>query len=111
MADDAKTSVWDRAQAVSDFLTASDEDDVESLVDRVLIPGFLTLFVAPRGLGKTHYAMALAIALATGGVFLGQRLKQSRVLYVDRDNPVRELKRRAKAWNAEPAGKNLEILT
>ena len=111
MADDAKDSVWDHALAVSEFLAATDEDDVDALVDRVLVPGHMTLLVAPRGLGKTHLAMALSIALATGGTFLGQQLKQARVLYIDRDNPVRELKRRARAWNAEPAGENLQILT
>jgi hypothetical protein len=111
MADDAKDSVWDHALAVSDFLAATDDDDVDALVDRVLVPGHMTLLVAPRGLGKTHLAMALSIALATGGTFLGQQLKQARVLYIDRDNPVRELKRRARAWNAEPAGENLQILT
>jgi hypothetical protein len=112
MADDfEKPTIWTEAIAAPDFLAATGEDDAEPLVDRILVPGSLTLFVAPRGLGKTHVSMAQAVALATGGTFLGQQMTQCRVLYVDRDNPVRELRRRAEAWGAGAAGENLKILT
>jgi AAA domain len=111
MADDAKRSVWARALAAPDFLTATGEDDTEPIVNRILVPGSLTLLGSPRGLGKSHVAIDMAGQLATGGLFLGQRLRESRVVFIDRDNPPRELRRRGTRWGWSAAGENLHILT
>jgi hypothetical protein len=111
MAEGGKISVWSSAVAAPDFLSATGDDDAEPIVERLLVAGSLTLLASPRGLGKTHIAVSIAVALATGGMFLGQNLRPLRVLYIDRDNPPRELRRRMRAWHAEPAGANLRILT
>jgi hypothetical protein len=65
---------------------------VEWLVDPLLAPGSITEWFSPRGLGKTHVALALAVRLAAGG---------KRVLLLDRDNSQREVRRRLRAWGAE----------
>ncbi len=108
---DEKKSVWSRALAAPDFLAARGQDDAEPIIDRILVPGSLTLKVAPRGLGKSHLAMHIAGQLATGGLFLSQQLPKLRVAYIDRDNPRRELRRRGTRWGWSAAGENLHILT
>jgi hypothetical protein len=55
----------------------------------------LAFAYAPRGLGKTLFAMGAAIAVAGGGEFLGWKAgKPRRVLYVDGELPLRLLQRR-----------------
>src|SRR4051812_28037389 len=44
----------------------------------------LTMLVAERGIGKTWIALNVAVAVATGGSFLGWKAPQARrVLYID----------------------------
>jgi hypothetical protein len=65
---------------------------------------------APKGLGKTHVAHALCVALATAGVFRGEQVRPARVLLLDRENPRRLIKQRLRAWGADNAH-NLHVLT
>src|SRR5262249_51951096 len=75
---------WALAMPAPTFLAAI-ENDCDFLEDRILAPGSVTEFFSPRGLGKTHVAHALAVRLARAG---------KRVLFLDRDNSRRELRRR-----------------
>lgn len=108
-ADDA-SNPWARAQTARDFLQA-ETTDPKWIVRDVLAPGTVTFFASPRGLGKTHVAHALAIAVATGGAFRGEAVMPGRVLLIDRDNPKREIRRRLRAWGAESADDKLHLLT
>lgn len=56
----------------------------------------LTMVHAWRGVGKTHVALGLAYALASGGEFLGWRAPQpTKVLYIDGEMPGAALRDRA----------------
>ena len=49
----------------------------------------LAMIAAPRGIGKTHLALAIAHAVASGGGFLGWKAQQPRkTLYVDGEMPA-----------------------
>lgn len=55
----------------------------------------LSMIYAWRGVGKTHVALGIAYALASGGAFLGWRAEQPvRVLYVDGELPGASLRDR-----------------
>jgi hypothetical protein len=99
----AAPSPWDAAQPVAEFLAG--EDDEVYYLDPLhsLVPGALTEWSAPRGLGKTQLLHAVLVDLARGG---------KRVLLLDRDNPRREIKRRLRAWGAgELLDDGLRIMT
>jgi hypothetical protein len=103
-------TVWERAVPVDALLVAEDAS-VDWIAEPVLAPGSFTILAAPRGLGKTHVALSLAVAVATGGVWCSRRITPGRVLLIDRDNPRREVKRRLRAWGAAGLGDRLRILT
>ncbi|MFI5364356.1 MAG: AAA family ATPase [Candidatus Binatia bacterium] len=86
---DGASDPWAHAQSATDLL--SEPDSTVEFLDRfhVLVPGCISELFSPRGLGKTHVAWALAVALARDG---------KRLLYIDRDNSRREVKRRLRAW-------------
>ncbi|MDE2255905.1 MAG: AAA family ATPase [Betaproteobacteria bacterium] len=55
----------------------------------------LTMIYARRGVGKTHMALGVAYALASGGEFIGWKATQPvRVLYLDGEMPGADLKDR-----------------
>jgi hypothetical protein len=78
----------------------------------------LAMIAAPRGIGKTHLALATAYAVAYGGGFLGWRAPQPRrTLYVDGEMPKEVMQERlariaAQADRAEAPlpGGNLSFL-
>jgi hypothetical protein len=77
---------WDSAA----FVTEDEEQaSTEFLQPPVLAPGHLTEIAGPRGLGKSNYALWLAVKLARAG---------KRVLYLDRDNPPRKTRQNVRAW-------------
>lgn len=60
------------------------------LVDDLIAQGDLCMMIGEPGKGKSWIAMALAVAIAEGqGTFLGRSIStsNSRVLYVDEENP------------------------
>jgi hypothetical protein len=57
---------------------------------------------SPRGLGKSLYALALAVRLARAG---------RRVLLLDRDNPRRVVRERLEAWGADGELTKLKVLS
>lgn len=107
---DSDVSPWSRAVSAAELLAELDAD-VEWIARDFAAPGSITAISAPRGLGKSHIAHGLAVAVATGGTFRGEAVRRGRVLIVDRDNPRRVVRRRLRAWGADAAGDNLMLLT
>jgi bifunctional DNA primase/polymerase-like protein/AAA domain-containing protein len=104
----ASETPWEKAKPAHVFL-AEKEEQFSGIAKDLLAPGAITLISAPRGLGKTHIAHALAVAVATGGVFRGEQMKPARVLLVDRDNPSHVIKERLDRWGAGQT-ENLHVL-
>ena len=75
----------------------------------------LAMIYAARGVGKTHFAMHLAHALATGGEFLKWRAaKPVPVLYVDGEMPASAMQTRWRAMlegGSEPAPGFLRLVS
>jgi hypothetical protein len=89
-----------------DLLTL-DLPTVEQIVTGILYEG-LTLFAGKPKMGKTWLMLALALAVATGGMALGNRLvAQGEVLYLALEDNKRRLQGRIKkllAGQEAPAG-------
>jgi DNA-directed RNA polymerase specialized sigma24 family protein len=67
----------------------------EKLLAPWLTTQSLAMIYAPRGIGKTHMALGIAYALASGGQFLSWRATaQTPVLYLDGEMPGADLKAR-----------------
>lgn len=88
--------------------------------EQILAPWLLTqslsLIHAYRGVGKTHVALGIAYAVATGGKFLNwEAPRPRRVVYIDGEMPAAAIRDRLKALveaderEFDPA--NLQILT
>jgi hypothetical protein len=89
---------------------AEPQPEFDGLAKDLLAPRAITMLAAPRGLGKSQVAHSLGVALATAGIFRGERVKPTRVLLLDRDNPEYIIRQRLQAWGADVA-RNLHILT
>lgn len=64
-----------------------DEDEhVEWLVDGLLPNTGWTLFYGERGVGKTTFAVQLAIALQSGEMFLDRKVQQCHIVYIQADS-------------------------
>lgn len=75
----------------------------------------LAMIHAPRGIGKTHVALGIALAVATGGMFLRWIAPEPRrVLYLDGEMPASAMQSRIKGMTAgmgtEPAEGFFRIL-
>ncbi len=67
----------------------------------------LAMLVAPRGIGKTLFALSVAYAAACGGNFLGFNVPNPRrIFYLDGEMPARTMQERiasiVKGFNAQP---------
>jgi DNA-binding transcriptional ArsR family regulator len=74
----------------------------------------LCMIFAARGVGKTHFALAIAYAVATGGQFLRWRAPQAaKVLYLDGELPGTVMQRRLLAHcpDVDPAPGFLRVFT
>jgi hypothetical protein len=60
---------------------------LEVLVPRIVARKCLTLIAGDDGVAKSLLAMKLAVAVATGGTFLGEQCIKAPVLYIDYENP------------------------
>ena len=96
-----RTNPWLRAQDAPSFLSKK-KKKFEGLANDLLAPGAITSS-APRGIGKTQVAHALAVALATAGEFRGQPVKPARVFLLDRDNPQSVFSERLASWGGAHA--------
>lgn len=76
----------------------------EQLLSPWLLSQSLSMIYAPRGIGKTHVALGVSYALASGGEFLGWRAaKPVKVAYLDGEMPGADLSNRVRAI-ADAAG-------
>jgi hypothetical protein len=91
---------WDQAITAADFL-AQQEVELEAMVRDLVLPGCITVVSAPRASGKSLAALSLAVSMASGGVFRGERLQAQRVLLCDRDNPPALVRKRLQAFGAQ----------
>ena len=96
---DNPTNPWLKVKSVTTWLQEIDPE-FQGLAKDLVAPGCICVIAAPRGLGKSHCAHAVAVALTTSGVFRGERVQPARVLLLDRDNPKAIVKRRLRAWGA-----------
>lgn len=79
-------------------LLARDFPAREVLLAPWLTTQSLSMIYATRGTGKTHVALGIAYALASGGEFIGWRASQPvRVVYLDGEMPGSDLQRRLAA--------------
>src|SRR5438128_11849314 len=61
----------------------------DMILDPILSTKSLAMIYAPRGVGKTHMALGIAWAAASGGTFLKWQAERPRqVLYIDGEMPV-----------------------
>ena len=88
--------------------------------EEILSPWMLTqslnMIYAWRGVGKTHVALGIAYAIASGGEFLGWKAEKPRsVLYIDGEMPAAALQQRlakiVEAYDKEPPEAMLRIIT
>jgi hypothetical protein len=93
--------VWEPDE-MNAFLNDSINDEPEPLYDRVLYRETITEIFSPRGIGKSVFALFLAVCLA---------LKGFRVLLLDRDNPRRVVRERLRAWGADANLNTLKVIT
>ena len=66
----------------------------EYIVPGVIARSTITLHTGDCGSGKSYLLLKMAIAIASGGEFLGRRCKQTPVLYLDFENPPFVVKER-----------------
>jgi len=108
--DAGQQDTWSKAKTAFEFIESGNQEP-EWSVDRLISPGAITVLASPRGLGKTHFALKLAVATALNGDLLGRPVKAGRVLLIDRDNPKREIRRRLVGWGGGATGERLKVLT
>jgi len=58
------------------------------LVDGMIAPGSVNILVGDSGIGKSALVYQLALAVATGRPFLGQRTREGKVVLVDYENSL-----------------------
>jgi hypothetical protein len=76
---------------------------LEYLINPWLPKGGLAMVWATRGIGKTWFALSLAIAVSAGKDFLGYGVPQrERVLFIDGEMSLAELKERVSSLTALP---------
>jgi hypothetical protein len=102
---DAAATAPIRAEPAGEGFTPLDLDELLALdipergmvLDPIIPEKGLALLYAVRGTGKTHVALGIAHAVATGGRFLNwQAPKPRRVLLVDGEMPAADLRDRLK---------------
>lgn len=71
-------------------------DDFEWLIEGLLPSVGWTLFYGLRGIGKTTFAMQMCTALQDGTDFLGRKVKQRNIMYIQADSLAIEWKQMLK---------------
>lgn len=105
------------------FMTISDaallDSDIappEYIINPILRKQGLMMVHAPRGLGKTYFCMTLAVAAAYGrDIFRWECPEKRKVLYVDGEMPLYDLKERLRSivqmFDIEDDGGNLVFIS
>lgn len=92
---------WSLAVGMEAFLGV-DEVPPEFMFPRVIVKGTVVEVFSPRGLGKSLWALYVAVLLAKAG---------KKVLLIDRDNPRRIVRERLRAFGATADLAGLKILS
>ena len=77
-----------RVTRITDFI--EENEQVEWLIDKLLPNVGWTLLYGQQGLGKTTLAMQMCAALQLGQDFLGRKVQQTKVLYIQADSVTSE---------------------
>src|SRR6185312_5471374 len=92
---------WDLAPLIAEPARLPDPTAIpprEWLYGTRLIRRFVSVLVSPGGVGKSAYAMGVAVALATGRPILGERVHHQAPAWVlNLEDPLDELNRRLAA--------------
>lgn len=103
-----------KASNLNDFL-GSDIPTRGWILDPIIPEKGLAMIYAPRGVGKTHVGLGIAVACASGSDFLRWRApKACRVLYIDGEMAAFDLKKRLEEISLhapKTAMQNLQIIT
>ena len=91
---------WSLAAGMDTFLE-SEEEGIDFLFEPVVAKEAVTEIFSPRGLGKSLWALFVAVLLARAG---------RKVLLIDRDNPRRVVRERLRAFGATRDLSTLKIL-
>jgi len=84
-------------------LMAADLPEREAILDPILAKKTLMMVHGPRGLGKTHVALGIAWAAASGQSFLKWTAKRPhRVVYVDGEMAAVDLQARLRQFGSAP---------
>lgn len=84
---------------------------VKWVVGNMVVGGEVTLLVADGGAGKSYFALAMSLAVASGDHFLDCPVKQGRVIYVDEEgSPDLALQRLHALGASGEQKKNLDYL-
>jgi hypothetical protein len=89
----------DTAETINSYEAIGDAmamklDFIEPLVEGLLGRGTVNLLSGDPGIGKSFVALRLAIGVALGTEFAGQMCRQSKVLILDRENPLALVQKR-----------------
>ncbi len=101
-----------KVYTVEEYL-ALDTGEQTYVLDPILsCPGTAEIF-APRGLGKTFFALELAKTIATGGTAFGRWASRTPrdVLYIDGEMSVPSMANRLRMMNLKEAGDKLRIMS
>lgn len=95
----------------ADTVVEMDMPDRAVMLSPWLLEESLNMVYAARGVGKTHFCLNVANAVATGGEFLFWKApKPKRVLYIDGEMSIKSMQSRIKELNLPKGmGKNLRI--
>jgi len=72
-----------------------------------VLPAGLSLLAGRPKIGKSFLALQLAVAVGSGGAFLGRQVEAGRVAYVALEDSPRRMRKRLKAMGASTDGGNL----
>ena len=101
LAGEVRINPWSLAVGMEAFLGV-DEEPPEFMFPRVIVKGTVVEVFSPRGLGKSLWALYIAVLLAKAG---------RKVLLIDRDNPRRIVRERLRAFGATADLTGLKILS
>lgn len=124
--DDDKDPVWGKKSPHKPFTVVGDKSDLvfrpARLPDPSTIPprpwlygtqmlrGYVSVLIAPGGVGKTGYAMAVALCIASGRDLFGERIfRPCNVAVLNLEDPMDELERRLAALMIHHGVENEEI--